>query len=308
MEILQKIELRVLLYLLLPVLMLAGGCSGTQGFPNAVRAGDTASFAVGWMQDFSVEDISVSFDLPRGGGHVADIPAGDPAIRAAINFYPDPVSYLVVGTATGRDDSAYKLGAQYGDFVNGYTGNDPDWWQTVVFVDIPSTMAPGNYKVTLSSTSGEVSMAEDLTVLADAGGTPAAFKGEGVGPMTPFQLSSMGRAPHFAVSLSGTTIPHAVQLDLTHDALTGNEAVYVANPRGDLKGLAWSDNGTRLRVILTATTDAGPANLSGYKFYVTGGVQNVALDTSPGAFGAFDASGADVTSDMNPPDITPVGL
>ena len=67
------------------------------------------------------------------------------------------------------------------------------------------------------------------------------------------QLASMERIGNYVIQFSGSTIPYALQMDLTHapDIDQGGAGrAHVVNTRGDFKNAVWSDDGTNLRIIL----------------------------------------------------------
>jgi len=242
--------------------------------------------------------------------------AGDPAIRAAVNFYPDPVSWLAVGSVI-RDDGGTKYGeaASYSDVIEQYhTGGDPDWWQTTVFLDLPPGLTPGIAQVTLTSQSGSTYGPVPVSII-DAGiGQAFEFNTDPLGaggafPLSVSHLEALERSTHFTIAFSGTTIPAAIQLELQHDADSlhgGAGRTFVANPAGNRKTINWKDNGQFLRVIMlgAGTTELTPGvtestldRWEALKLYVTGGIQNLQITSVKG----FDAQGAlipDVTATL----------
>jgi hypothetical protein len=271
------------------------GCGGAAPLNSAYRAGDTVTLAAGWRQSFDRSRLTVTVTGSDGVPIVYQ--PGDPAIRAIINLYPDPLSYLVVGTRTGLNTN-YNFGSTYGGMINyNITNYDPDWWQTSVFVDLPSTLPVGTANISLQSDSGESYGPIPVEIVAGQG-SPSTFKALGLGKMSPAQLQSMERAPKYTVSFSGgSTLAAALQVDLTHDpssAVGGVGIPFVVNPRGEMKNISWTDDGTHLRVILLTSGD-GTSNdpyLTSYqwkyfKFYVTGGITNLVVTSVK----AYDSAG-----------------
>lgn len=261
------------------------GCAGVRTFPNAVRAGDTAALAAGWKSDFARDNITVS--ITDSAGTTTTLPPGDPAVRAVINFYPDPVSSIVVADRAGVELTPYAR--TYADMINNnFTGRDRDWWQTVVFVDLPATLAPGTAEISISNTAGETAYST-VDVISGAG-MPTVFDAQ-TGVLSSVQLASLERVAHYEVSFAGSTVPYALELHFTHapdiDHGGGGRA-FVVNPRSDSKNLMWKDDGSNLQVILTPVGTVGPARLTEFKFYVTGGITGLQLMS----LDAFDATGA----------------
>jgi hypothetical protein len=292
MRLKQSISIAVLLVV---VTLGIVGCGGTAPLNTAYRAGDTIALAAGWRQTFDRNKLSVTITGADGVSTVYQ--PGDPAIRAIINLYPDPLSYLVVGTRTGLD-SNYNYGSTYGGMINSnITNDDPDWWQTSVFVDLPSTLATGTAYVSLQSTSGETYIQVPVQIVAGQG-SPSTFKAQGLGKMSPTQLQSMERAPKYTISFSGgSTLAAALQVEFTHDPASSVGGVgipFVVNPRGEMKNVSWTDNGTHLRVILLTSGDgtSKDPSLSSYqwnyfKFYVSGGITNLVVTSVK----AYDSAG-----------------
>ena len=269
------------------------GCAGTVPLNSAYRAGDTIALAAGWRQSFDRDRLTVTVTGSDGVSTVYQ--PGDPAIRAIVNLYPDPLSYLVVGTRTGLSAN-YNYGSLYGGLINSQITNyDPDWWQTSVFVDLPATLAVGTAHVTLNSSTGE-SYGPIPVQIVDGLGAPSTFTAQTLGVLSPSHLQSMERAPKYTVNFSGgSTLPFALQVDLSHDPSSSAGGVgipFVVNPRGEMKNISWTDDGTHLRVIVLTSGDGtskDPA-LSAYqwkyfKFYVTGGITNLIV-TSVKAYNA----------------------
>lgn len=281
---------------LLALLLLLGGCAGVQTFPNAARAGDTVALAAGWQQDFARQELSVT--ITDAGGLVVVYPPGDPAVRAVVNLHPDPLASILVSERTGQDLTPFAR--TYADMVNiNFTGGDLDWWQTTVFVDLPPGLATGPASVTLDNGQG-AGASSTLEIIAGAG-SPAVFDAELNGALQPYQLAALERVAHYAVRFTGAELPYAIQVDLEHDpdaGLGGNGRAHVVNPRGDIKNVAWTDDGENLRVLLTPARTGAIGAFSDFKFYVAGGVTNLALVEVQ----AFDADGnplPGITADLS---------
>ncbi len=250
------------------LLLALSGCSGVQTYPAMARAGDTVAVAAGRRLDFGRDKITVTITASTGATIV--YPPGDPAVRAVVNLYPDPLSSILVSPEVGEDLTPYAR--TYADLVDfNFTQGDRDWWQTAVFVDLPDTLPVGVATIDISSTSGETASAQ-FTVVSGIG-QPEDFEAELNGPLNPAQLASLERVASYEVSFTGSTVPHAIQVDMIHDpdaANGGTGKAWVVNPRGDLKNLLWNDDGTSLRVLATPAGNRAPASLKEFRFYVTG--------------------------------------
>lgn len=275
------------------------GCGGTVPLNTAYRAGDTVALGAGWQQNFDRSSLTVT--ITGSDGVPVVYQPGAPAIRAIVNLYPDPLSYIVVGTRTGLSTN-YNQGSTYGYTVNtAFTNYDPDWWETSVFVDLPSTLPVGTANVTLQSASGASYGPIPVQIIAGQG-SPSPFSAEILGDMTPTQLQSMERAPKYTVNFSGgSTLAAALQVDLTHSpasSVGGTGTPFVVNPRGEMKNISWTDDGTHLRVILLTSGDGTTKDPSltkyqwkYFKFYVTGGITNLLVTNVK----AYDSAGNPIT-------------
>jgi hypothetical protein len=59
------------------------------------------------------------------------------------------------------------------------------------------------------------------------------------------------------------------------------------NPVGYIKNTAWSDDGFTTRVLLTPARESSIENFTDYKFYIAGGLENLAV----AGLRAFDSEG-----------------
>jgi hypothetical protein len=267
------------------------GCSGVQTFPNRVAPGETVGVAAGWKHNFARNNITATI-TPSGGSAVVITPD---RIRASINLYPDPLASLVLSNETGTNISP-NSGSYPMPINTVFSGDDADWWQTTVFIDIPdSGLPPGLADLTISNPQGESVTTSVRIVDPDPsyGGSADVFDAELAGPLADQHLTSLERVDHYVVSFSGSEVPYAVQLDLAYADLTA----YVVNPRGLSKSLSWTDNtgNSSYRVLLMPSNQVqGFRAMTDLKFYVAAvaGTQATAsLGVVPGSVQAFDQNG-----------------
>ena len=149
-----KITRTQILLILLPLFGGLAGCVGTSAFTTAARPGETIALAAGWNQQLTRNDLTVVI-TPASGSPVTYNP-GDARVRTIVQGYPDPVSKLLVSDRSGVtypdaglpnngfSASGYNtLPPSFGNIVRGQTGNENDWSDTIVFLDLPATLAPG---------------------------------------------------------------------------------------------------------------------------------------------------------------------
>jgi len=270
-------------------LVFLSGCSGLQVFGQSVAPGDTVALAISWRPDVSKDQAEIVIQDSAG---TLTLPATDPSIRNWMNVYPDPVSKLVVGTATQQDLGVSAL--SWGFAIDSVTTNgDKDWFETVLFLDLPPTIAPG--PATIDVQVGGVSILPQpvaLNVLSLPPNSPNLFETSEYGNLSAARLHSMERAPHYTITFGGTVVPAAIQVDLSHNPDKDNGGpgqAYVVPPRGDLRSFAWTDTGTTMRVLITPTwhkspadvtrTSGDPETLKWFKFYVAGGITGLQIDS-----------------------------
>lgn len=267
------IRMRISLATLLCALL--AGCASLQGFPTAARPGDTIGIALGWNAALSRQNASVLI-TPTAGPSVA-LPANDPRIRAVVRLYPDPVSRLLVGTET---EQALGTNAQmYGRaLLDHVTGQDKDWWLTMLFLDLPPELSPGFATITVTGLDGPVGPQPLIVEVLPGRGQPASLAGAGLDPAgTAELLGALERADHATVTFAGEAVPQSIQLELTHTPQVGKP--WLVNPRGDLKNMSWSDDGATLKVILTASHAQALRHVNDLKFYIAGGLTDLRVKT-----------------------------
>lgn len=246
--------------LILSLFVMLAGCSGVQTFPNVARAGDTVSIAMGWQKKFNHSNTTVTI-TPSIGDPIVYLP-DDPAIRAIINLYPDPLSNIVIGTAL-ENNIYFKSGYSYGSLINAnYTSGDTEWWQTVAFVDLPSNLPEGATTIELINNVGEVAVS--VIDVESGQGNAEPFNVEGNGPLEPIQLASLERASSFEVSFLVSVMPYSIEMEFSHIG-----EVYIENP-SNKKNIIWSSNGSILKIYLMPASTEAISNIHDYKFYVSG--------------------------------------
>ena len=312
--------LKIFTLLVSASIVILGGCTGARTFHDYARAGDTVAVAAGWTHHMQRGNIEVT--ITDSLGATTTYTPGQPgyeAVRASVNFYPDPVSSLVLSDMIQEDvTQSSKL---YALLVNQESTNyDRDWWETVIFVDLPDPMALGDATVEivdLTSAAMET-VSSVFTIVPDdtgsgTGGTPNPFKSK-IGPTIQFEMydihmQALERADHYVVSFSGVTVPHAIQVEFTHNvdqAHGGTGTPFVVDPVGHIKNLSWAPIGTAgtdLRVIMTPAMGSGVFTMNDFKFYVAGGILNLAaIDQDPGDSDidvlAFDINGDPLTDEV----------
>jgi len=247
--------------------LIIASCGGRQTFNEYARAGDTIAIAAGMKPDFSKNNISAII-TPSSGPNIV-LPARDPAIRAVINLYPDPASSLIVSRETNQNITPYAL--TYADFTNDMADGDKDWFQTTIFIDLPIDLPPGTTNIEISNTQGLT--ASSIVEIIDGSGTPSIFNADLVGPLKRAMLDSLARVSHYVVSFDATTLPYAIEINLSHDpdaANGGTGKALAINPTGYKKNLTWTDDGYNMKVILLPAQDLMINSKKDFKFYVAG--------------------------------------
>ena len=170
----------------------------------------------------------------------------------------------------------------------------------MVFVDLPDPLPLGPAAVYIYTPTEDISTLVDI--IATTGGHPHSFEAQALGAVSEDQFRSIGRVPHYTVTFSGATLPHAIQVDLVHDPDKDNGGVgkaHVVNALGYVKNVSWNDDGTNLRVIMTPARDAIISDMLDFKLYVAGGVTNLVVNSVQAFDINGDAVGSPVTAAIN---------
>ena len=137
---------RFLLFMVIGAAILNSGCTGLRTFHDHARAGDTVAVAAGRALYLQRGNIEVT--VTDSAGTVTTYTpgqAGYDAVKASVNLYPDPLSSLVVSDRIGKALTPFAL--DYSSAINFTTGDNRDWWETVVFVNLPDPMALGDASI-----------------------------------------------------------------------------------------------------------------------------------------------------------------
>jgi hypothetical protein len=272
------------------ILLAIAGCTATTPLPTAARPGDTVVLPIGWNKEITRQNVTITI-TPASGTAIVYGP-NDPNIRTIVNMYPDPASRLVVGTETQQ-----SLGVDadiYGGLINDtVTNQDRDWWQTLVYFDLPVTIDTGTASIDITGPNGSVLSSPATIEILPGVGSPY-DAGDTVFSAQEKQslLSALERSDHYTVTFTAGTVPHSIQVEFSHTAGIGK--AWVVNPRGDLKNVVWSDNDANLKILLVPTHGETLAHLSHFKFYIAGGIADLRLNQVK----AYDVNGTPIT-DIN---------
>ncbi|MFH1818470.1 MAG: hypothetical protein ABIK08_02740 [Pseudomonadota bacterium] len=281
--------------------LLVAGCTGVRTFSASARPGETIALAAGWKQQLTRNDLTVV--ITPASGEVVTYNPGDPRVRALFQLYPDPVSKLVVSDRSGVSYpnaglSNYAggfntLGAEFGSwFVRPMAGNQNDWSDTMVLLDLPTTLAPGEASIAFMAGGVNVMQQPALVEVLPlpAGAQNQLELGDNTG--APGPIRSIERAPHYVVHFSGPTgvIPHSIQAEFTR-TLSTTGGSWVTQGRGDIMNLTWADTGSSIKVLRSPVNGVSSTLLADFDFYVTGAVTTLALNTIK----AYDISGNALT-------------
>jgi len=270
--------------LLVSLVLLLSGCAGQKAFTAAARAGDTVALPLGWSKNLTRQNTTVVITGANAATYT--YAPNDPSVRAIANLYPDPVSRLVVGTETNQSlgVNANLYGASLESSV---TNNDKDLSQTMLVLNLPATLAVGAASIVVKDQAGNSVTAAPITldILAGTGGANPFQQNNTSATLSAEMIANLERADARTVTFSGSAVPYGIQIELTRTAGVGKP--WVVNPRGDIKNLAWSDDGATLRILLTPANGVNLTQLANFKFYVAGGVTGLTVSSLK----AFDANG-----------------
>jgi hypothetical protein len=282
-----------LIFTILTCLLIAS-CGGTKTFHEYARAGDTVAIPVGMQPTFNKDNITVTI-YPSDGGAPIVLPASDPAIRAIVNLYPDPISNQIISREISKDTTEHSQ--TYAEQVLFSANNDKDYYQTTVFVDLPSpgSLPTGITNIEVSGPSpiegaAAISYGATLEIIEGTGVSnsfEANLAGIGATQLDGNMLISLSRASHTEVSFTASTLPRAIEINLSH----GVGDPFVVNPLGYRKNLSWNDDGTNLKIIMTESQPGLIDNIKDYKFYIAGTVTDLQFQS----LSSFDIDGNSIT-------------
>lgn len=230
-----------------------------------------------------INNITVTF-TPEVGSPITYMP-GDPAIRGALNLYPDPLSSIVLSEQIKQDISNSSL--TYANFISTYTGGDKEWWQTTVYLDTPPTLPVGITTITITTPEGET--ATSTVNVIGTGSIPGEFSGEGSGSLDRKMFESKERIDHFVIEFNGSTIPDAIQVDLVAQSLQ----TIVKKAHADIANVNWNQSGDNYRIIITPSSQGSISAMSDFKFYmpIFAGATGVTTLSLSKPVQAFDTNG-----------------
>lgn len=300
-----KINRAYLLLVVMPLLGMLGGCAGTQTFTTAARAGETVALAVGYQKTLKRANMTVT--ITDASGAVTTYNPNDPKVKGVVNLYPDPTSLAVVGTRTGQPLGVNATGI--GSVINIQTSYDPEWWQTTVLMDLPTTVTPGvaNIVIANNGTSFRPIKVEVLpatttssTNLFNVYSYKTGYGTINALPNYPEAIHSMERADNSTITFSNINkdaagndvVPYSIQIGFTYASGVGKP--WIINPNGDLKNISWSDDGAgNLKVIITTANGVTLDRILKQKFYIAGGITD--LTRVPSSLKAYDINGTPMT-------------
>ena len=310
-----RIFIKPMALVILVALLMEGvsGCSSKRSFGFSGRPGDPVMMNVGWHPALNRQNLTVTIQ-PCLGDLLANTPdinnnavcktvSGSPIIytsanaelRAVINMAPDPLSQLIYARETQLPADQVTLGETIELFS---TGDDKEYLETAVLMDIPTNIPIDSNiaSVTFTDSAGATVNSQFIEVIHTPS-LPLGFLNWDNTTITNTQLRAFERKEYKTITYSGVTVPHALQLEMNHNA----GKIYVVNPRGDIKNVSWSDDGTTLKVIVTPAWLKGTSPAAGetlgefvhFKFHVAGDVVS-SLFVQPTSVEGFDVDGNSV--------------
>jgi hypothetical protein len=119
-------------------------CVAIQPFPHTVRAGDTVTLAIGSLDGVTRTNTTVNYYPDSDPGNPIDISSN---IRSALKVFADKTSRSYWDTQSG-------LGLDTIDFMETLSGHAG--WQSVLVVDMPTTLPPGTGYIKITPGAGVV--------------------------------------------------------------------------------------------------------------------------------------------------------
>lgn len=263
-------------------------CGSLRPFHDYARPGDSIAIPVGKQTDFKRDNITVT--ITPSAGLPVELTASDLELRAIINFYPDPVSSILVSKEISENLTPHAQA--YYDTTHYSADNDSDWFQTVVFIDVPMGIPSGLAQIEISNTLGttHTSTFEIIDGIGTANNFSADVNNTNVN-LDRNMLDSLSRVDHTIIEINSNAIPAALEITFTHDpdvTIGGTGKYSVINPKATKKNLLWNDDGTNLKVIMLEAHAGSVESIKDYKFYIAGSATNLQLNSING----YDATGA----------------
>lgn len=283
-------------------LLSIGGCTGIHTFTTSAKPGETISLAAGWQPQLARNNLTVVI-TPEGGVPITYLP-NDHRVRTVFQSYIDPLAKILVADKANvtypgagmpnipqnenNPISFGTLGNGYGGSVRYAAGGTNEWFDTFVFLDLPTTLPPGPATIDLSSGGVPVGNSVTVEVLPGPPALRNRFLMGGAFDSLYGWIRAIERAPHFSVQLTGPDgiIPHSIQIDFTRTLGQSGNA-WVTHSRGDLLNLSWADNGSLLKIMKTPVNGTTTNLLSDFNFYVTGAVTELTVNSVK----AYDTTG-----------------
>jgi len=292
---LSQIRLKIALFLsIVTIGLMQSGCTSVKTFTSSARAGDTIMATYKLYSLKSTRD-NTKISIEDANNVVTTYYPGDERIRAILNLYPDPISYLVVATETSSNIRNSET--QLGSHADSGSHGTRDWYQTMAFIDMPNTIAPGIATITINS--NDYIKTTQVNIIEGVGEKHEFIEDiNPAGPTHDERLQSLERAPYSSVKISGENSinVHAVDITFTHNAdfeNGGQGKAHVVSPRGDIGSINWHDTGTELHVVVTPAHDQILNPRANLQFYVAGGLTGLKIQNAI----AYDVAG-DVVPDI----------
>ena len=128
--------------------MALSGCTALKTFPQAARAGDTVSLALGSADGMSRANTTATFYSDADPSTPYDITGG---IRGIFRLYADKTSSVYAGGSDAR-------------FIVNTSGHEP--WVTVMVVDLPPSLPVGPGKVQIATPATYPTIGSDINNLS----------------------------------------------------------------------------------------------------------------------------------------------
>jgi len=295
-------------------------CVAIQPFPNAVRAGDTITLAIGSVDGANRNNVTLTYYADSDPATPIDL---TPNLRSVVKIYPDKTSRSFWDTTSG-------LGLETINYMELIASHSA--WQTVLVVDLPASIPPGTghmevalgagveYPLTLAKVDNvniSMEILENGGLALQGGSHDFEYRktsnttATSIGDLTKLEPlkqvvvrnlpNPVASYPAIAAAEFDLYVP-VVDQSLTDvsDQVSNNDIAIVLDDQVSFvqnqANLNWSRNGSNVKVIITSLT----GNLMPTRIRFSVVLSNLALETSNGwTLGANPAINSENYYDIN---------
>ena len=136
-------HIKLLMFFIVLISLLGGGCTALQTFPQVARPGDTVALAIGSPDGMNKSNTTASYIPDADPSNPIDLTSN---IRSIFKLYADKTSIVYE-----KSDPGQPWRGLFTDLITSGSGHEP--WLTVMVVDLPGSMPAGTGRVEVRTTA-----------------------------------------------------------------------------------------------------------------------------------------------------------